>query len=365
MESGQHSTRLSTSSLTSENELEDMICNDIGILNDSWLAIGRQVPTEHAGSIDILAINESGNLIVVELKKNRTPRDVVSQAIDYASWVKTIDLAKVASIYKDSKNKLKSKSESLDQALSQKFNRQFTEEEINGSYHQIVIVASALDPSTERIVKYLNDYEIPINTLFFNVFKDGENRYISRSWFIDPVETQEHANLPSDSSKRVSWNNEYYVSFGHEMGRHWEDARKYGFISAGGKPWYSQTLNQLSEGDRVWVNIPRTGYVGVGIVEEPAVIAQDFKVQTEKGMIPIIDAPLSLDEKDKKGYLIKYASNEEQAEYFVRVKWIRSYPIEQAVKQMGFFGNQNSVCKPKVPAWIFTVDTLKKKWGIE
>jgi len=148
------------------------------------------------------------------------------------------------------------------------------------------------------------------------------------------------------------------------MGRHWEDARKYGFISAGGGRWYSQTLNQLSEEDRIWVNIPRKGYVGVGIVEEPAVIAKDFKVKVENRMIPIIDAPLKLNERDREGFLKRYADNEEKAEYFVRVEWIKTYPITQAVKQMGFFGNQNSVCKPKVSAWIFTIDTLKKKWGV-
>ena len=80
--------KLSTSSLTSENELEEMICNDIGILNEEWLPIGRQVPTEHGGYLDILAINENGNLILIELKKNKTPREVVTQAIDYASWIK-------------------------------------------------------------------------------------------------------------------------------------------------------------------------------------------------------------------------------------------------------------------------------------
>ena len=356
--------RLPTSSLANENELEEMICNDIGILNDGWLAIGRQVPTAYGGSIDVLAMDANGNLIVIELKKNKTARDVVSQAIDYASWVKNIDSAKVASIYKNSKNKLKSSSESLDQALNKKFNKEFSEDEIKGSYHQIVIVASELDPSTERIVKYLNDYEIPINTLFFNVFEDGENRYISRAWLINPVETQEHANLPKDSSNRVGWNNEYYVSFGHNMGRNWEDARKYGFISAGGGSWYSQTLNQLTEGARVWVNIPRTGYVGVGIVEETATIAKDFKVAVNNKMVPILNAPLELNEKDKEGFLKKYANNEERAEYFVRVRWIKDFPIKQAVKQMGFFGNQNSVCKPKVSSWLFTVDTLKKKWGI-
>ena len=357
--------KLPISSLTNENELEEMICNDIGILNDGWLAIARQVPTEYGGSIDVLAMDANGNLIVIELKKNKTARDVVSQAIDYASWVKSIDSAKVASIYKNSKSKLKSSSESLDQALNKKFNKEFSEEEIKGSYHQIVIVASELDPSTERIVKYLNDYEIPINTLFFNVFKDGENRYISRAWLINPAETQEHANLPKDSSNRVGWNNEYYVSFGHNMGRNWEDARKYGFISAGGGSWYSQTLNLLTEGARVWVNIPRTGYVGVGIVEETAIIAKDFRVAVNNKMVPILNAPLELNGKDKEGFLKKYANNEERAEYFVRVKWTKDVPIRQAVKQMGFFGNQNSVCKPKVASWLFTVDTLKKKWGIK
>ena len=61
--------KLSGSSLTSENELEDMICRDISILNEEWLLIGRQVLTEHGGKIDILAINENGNLIIIELKK--------------------------------------------------------------------------------------------------------------------------------------------------------------------------------------------------------------------------------------------------------------------------------------------------------
>lgn len=355
--------KLSGSSLTSENELEDMICKDISILNEEWLPIGRQVLTEHGGQIDILAINENGNLIIIELKKNKTSREVITQAIDYAAWVKKINLATIAGIYKDSREKLDSSYESLDQAIRDNFDKEFGEEEIDGS-HQIVIVASSLDPSTERIVKYLNDYEIPINIMFFNVFKDGENRYISRAWLIDPAETQEHANLPKDSSNRVGWNKEYYVSFGHNMGRHWEDARRYGFISSGGGRWYSQTLKQLSEGARVWVNIPRTGYVGVGIVEETATIAKDFTVKINNRMIPIVDAPLELNEKEREGFLKKYANDEEKAEYFVRVRWIKNVPLNQAVKQLGFFGNQNSVCKPKVSGWIFTVDTLKKIWGV-
>src|SRR5262249_50177288 len=51
---------------------------------------------------------------------------------------------------------------------------------------------------------------------------------------------------------KLSWNGEFYVSFGGD--REWEEARRYGFISAGGGAWYSQTLELLEPGGRIWVN---------------------------------------------------------------------------------------------------------------
>ena len=39
--------------------------------------------------------------------------------------------------------------------------------------------------------------------------------------------------------------------------RNWEDARKYGFISGGGDRWYSQSLQALRPGHRVFVYLPR------------------------------------------------------------------------------------------------------------
>lgn len=349
--------RLSKSKLKSENELEDMICQDMTILYEHWLPIGRQVATDHGGKIDILAIDQSGNLVVIELKKNKTPREVITQAMDYASWVKTLDSSKIAGIYKRYSKGLNSKFESLDDAVQDKFNTTFSEDEINQG-HQIVIVASELDLSTERIVHYLNDYDLPINTVFFNVFRDGDNRYLSRAWLIDPAETQEIVNLPK-SGEKEPWNGEYYVSFGHKMGRHWDDAMKYGFISAGGGRWYSQTLNQLSKGDRIWVNIPHTGFVGVAVVEDSAVMAKDFTIQTEDGEKNIFDLPL------KASYHKQYADDEEKSEYFVRVKWLKKVDTNKAVSKIGFFGNQNSVCKPRSSKWLFTIDTLKKEWKIK
>jgi hypothetical protein len=36
----------------------------------------------------------------------------------------------------------------------------------------------------------------------------------------------------------------------------------------------------------------------------------------------------------------------ERCEYFVPMRWLQTVPLEKAVKEIGLFGNQNSVCKP-------------------
>jgi RecB family endonuclease NucS len=40
--------------------------------------------------VDLLAIDANGTVIIIELKRDKTPRDVVAQAIGYASWVVTL-----------------------------------------------------------------------------------------------------------------------------------------------------------------------------------------------------------------------------------------------------------------------------------
>lgn len=62
------------------------------------------------------------------------------------------------------------------------------------------------------------------------------------------------------------------MSLGEGEHRTWGDCRKYGFISGGQGKWYSQTLKLLFPGSRVYVNIPKTGYVGVGTVKERTII---------------------------------------------------------------------------------------------
>jgi hypothetical protein len=50
----------------------------------------------------------------------------------------------------------------------------------------LTIIASAVNPATERIVEYLvNQYSVPVNVVFFRYFEDEGHRYLARTWLID------------------------------------------------------------------------------------------------------------------------------------------------------------------------------------
>ncbi|MEJ5340519.1 MAG: endonuclease NucS domain-containing protein [Thermogutta sp.] len=348
-------------SIDSESRLEQLLADNISILDPNLLLIGRQVPTPYGHFIDLLAIDSDGNLVVIELKRDRTPREVVAQLLDYGSWVRTLNVDDVAGIFSDFLTKYypQNANTSLESAFCERFHVEEMPEGINES-HELMLVASELDASTERIITYLADeYGVAINAVFFRYFRDGEREYLSRAWLIDPGDVDIKV---EEKRTKLPWNNEYYVSFGHKdngSSRHWEDARKYGFVSAGGGDWYVRTLKLLEPGGRIWVYIPGRGYVGVGKVINGPVLANEFLVRNEAGQeVPITQAPL-------KGNLTRPADDPPGTEeYLVRVEWIKTVPVDQAIWEKGFFANQNSAAKPRSKRWVYTVNRLKSRFQI-
>ena len=76
--------------MPTEKELEDGLVEDTSRVDSDLLVIGRQVRTDSGGKIDLLCIDKNGCTVVIELKRDRTPRTVTAQTLDYASWVKSL-----------------------------------------------------------------------------------------------------------------------------------------------------------------------------------------------------------------------------------------------------------------------------------
>jgi hypothetical protein len=339
---------LKESSLASEKLLEDMIVAAPEILSDEWMIIGRQEETGLGGRIDLLAVAPDASLILIELKRGQTPREVVAQAIDYASWLETLDSAEIQSIYARF-----AKNADLAADFHKRFGVALDEDALNET-HQIVIVASSLDSSSERIVGYLNKSDVPINVLCFQLFEMGTEQVLSRAWLLDPAETQTSSSIATPKTAKEPWNGEYYVSFGHDKDRNWDEAVKYGFVSAGGGSWYSNTLNLLRPEARIWVKAPTHGFVGVGKVKGPPEPATEFKVTLDG------KKQLAIEVFKNGNYHRQYLGDAEKMEYFVPVQWADTVAIDKAFDEIGLFGNQNTVCAPKTPKWRHTIERLQK-----
>lgn len=354
-------TRIQPVMMDLESRLEDILARDVSVAASNWMVIGRQVPTPWGKRIDLLCIDSDGNLVVLELKRDKTEREVVAQVLDYGSFVRGISAEEVPRLFNTYQRDYfpGQPAKSLEEAFCARFGVKQMPEELN-SAHELVIVASTLDAATERIVEYLAEVsELNINAVFFRVFQDEGREYLTRVWLRDPETDEDTGGGTVGPHEKGEWNNEYYVNFGQWEARDWEDGIKYSFIAAGGAQRFRDAMERLSPGDRVWVNVPGNGFVGVGIVEEPAVPVTDFMVTSATGeRVPILSVSL------KAKNMGAHAEDPTTTEYLVRVKWIKTVPLSKAVRERGFFGNQNCVVQPKDAKWPYTIERLKQHFGI-
>jgi hypothetical protein len=321
------------------------------MLGMDLLVVGRQVPTAFGKVIDLLCIDSEGDLHLIELKRDKTDREIVGQVLDYASWVRGLGYDDVVDIFSAHSSVVR-----FEEAFDERFG--VTVPEAINENHHMVIVAGELDMSTERIVGYLSEeYGVTINAILFRHFNEGGHEYLARTWLVDPAIAATTQSKSGGRKVKEPWNGQdFYVSFGEGEWRLWEDAVRYGFVSGGGKKWYSQTLKQLSLGARVFVNIPQTGYVGVGVVKTEAVPARDFVVEVDGYSKPILEAP-----HEAIG-MANFLDDDEKCEWMVGVDWIRTVPQSKAVWEKGMYANQNTVTKLRNS---FTIERLTKAFDLD
>jgi TPR repeat protein len=141
------------------------------ILGIDLLPIGRRVATAAGGCIDLLAIDGQANLVVLELKRDKAPHEIMVQTLDHASWVKSLSYEQIETITKEFTGKL------LGQAFSEHFGKAIPET-VNAS-HSMVILASDWDDSSMRIMQYLaKQHGVPIHVLFMGLFKTKSGEFL-------------------------------------------------------------------------------------------------------------------------------------------------------------------------------------------
>ena len=161
-----------------EKELEDLLeCNPSLILNKKILIIGRQITTDTQKRIDLLALDENGYLIVIELKRGYAPREMIAQVLDYSSWLNDLSERKIEEIARSYFEKNNLGYSSLADAFEKSFNKK-PSLQFGGN---IINVLFAQDFPTELLsaTKYLYEKGVDIICIKFDLFKSKETLYLN------------------------------------------------------------------------------------------------------------------------------------------------------------------------------------------
>jgi hypothetical protein len=163
-----------------EDLLEGWVEQTPQVLGDDVLIIGRQVPTD-GGPIDLLALNSVGDLLVVELKRARAPRDVIAQALDYLSAVEAWDKDKIEAVAIDYFRRVDAPYQSLKEAFSSAAGVPLADEETEAGApqepaelnrrQQVFIVAQEPGAATERMARFLCGKGIAVTCLAFTYYR--------------------------------------------------------------------------------------------------------------------------------------------------------------------------------------------------
>jgi len=148
--------------------------------NSKILIIGRQVTTNLNTFIDLIGIDELGNTVVIELKRDKTPRETLAQLIEYASFIDNLDYEQLNDIFQNY---------SGEEVGLEEYHQQYYQngESQNVSWNKnskLVIVAQDISKEIKQTSLYLRKKGIDVYCVEFKYFVNKSNVKMISSDFV-------------------------------------------------------------------------------------------------------------------------------------------------------------------------------------
>lgn len=172
-------SRLAEQGRTEALDLEAWLASDPSVIRPGLKVIGRQVLTR-SGPLDLLAIDRSGNLVIIELKRDQLPREALAQAIDYASDIATWSIDKIREVC------AKYTGKSFEDVFVDAFpDIDLTVLKINEE-QRIILVGFSIESSLERMIEWLSTgYGVVINAVILKYLRTSAgNEIVTRTAII-------------------------------------------------------------------------------------------------------------------------------------------------------------------------------------
>ncbi len=287
-----------------EKNIEDFIAEHPETLfpNEEILVIAQSI--SYRNMADVLALDATGNLIIVEIKRDHSSRETVAQLLEYAAKMKDATYDELNDISQKYKKRTTS---DLYDAFKVFSDDDYIEKEKLGRKQRIIIVAPDSDEGLQRIVTWLRSYGVPIEFVPFSIFADENGQ--PKIFDIKGVQDTPDSVVSSGTWKRhwIFNTNETHSPGAYEEMFKSNVAAIYGYENG------PRNLQGSSVGDIILAYVNKKGLMAIGEV-------LDDKVEPGEGIF-----------FDKAGQQLP-------DEYHIKVKWnINVSPVTNGeAKKIGY-----------------------------
>jgi len=175
-----------------EKILEDWIENNPHLLleGEDLAIFARQPRTGFGKYLDLLGVDQTGATVIVELKRGETPRDVVAQTLEYASWVDSLTFDQLDELAREYAEKRTISANGIADIYRRTFSDQLEDAEDQGpevteritfnNRQRLVIVAERISDEVEHTLRYLRTrFGADVCGVEFSVHRSGSDTIIS------------------------------------------------------------------------------------------------------------------------------------------------------------------------------------------
>ena len=307
-------TTFGAMNLMERYDIQEWIDSRPEILGEDLLIIAKELVLPSGKRLDLLAVDSSGALVIVELKRDDSGSNVDWQAIKYASYCSNFSQEEIVHCLAENRDLSEEDAESeIEKFLDD------GSETLNRS-QRIILCAKAFHSDVASAVLWLRECGLDISCVKLEPFKDKSgNLFLIPSTIIPLPEAKDYVTKrerKDAASRRKTEFSEYiFVNVGDGPHRNWEDCCTFGFISAGGGRKFSKQLDRLKIGDKIFAYIKGCGYVGYGQVLSEAVPMRDYFVESEGKHLQ----EMNLTAPEAKTRI----DDDENCDYVVGVQWLR------------------------------------------
>lgn len=284
--------------------------------------------------IDLLGVDDKGNLVVVELKRDDDGGHMELQAIRYVAMVSGMTFVRAIEVFQVYLDKHKPGQNARAMLLEFLAWDEPREDDFARDV-RIVLVAADFGKELTTAVLWLNERDLDIRCVRLKPYANGDQTIVDAQQVVPLPEAEEYmvrvrekAGTVREAAREGGTDTGYwFMNTGDDTneGRSWEDCRKYGFMLAGGGERWINFAKKLRVGDKVFAYKTESGYVGLGVVTAEAVPFKDFvpKGQTQ----PLSQLPLTAK------YQKERMSDPERWDMCAGVQWIKAVPSAEAVSK--------------------------------